>query len=509
MKVYMLNPPYIPHFGRGMRWQDTGRAGTLYYPIWLSYATAVVEQEHETKLVDAPAWNWSREDVITDVKRFKPDLIVMDSSFPSLNNDMEVAEELKKNCECKIVLVGPPTSQFPNEILNNNGVDIVARYEYDFTIRDVAEAIENGEEFKNIKGISYKKPFFQKESFTKENEEIIHNPDREFTSSEDLDKIPFVSKVYKKHLNIKDYFLGSSLYPEVQIFTGRGCPYLCTFCSWTQTLMGRKYRVRSIQNVLKELEWIQENLPEAKEVFFEDDTFTINLSLKKKALPKKNRVLEFCRDYKERNLDITWACNARADLDYETMKEMKRANCRLLIVGYESGSAEILRNIKKGITVEQIKQFAKDARKAGLLMHGDFIIGLPGETKETIKLTRTLIEETKPEILQVSVASPFPGTEFYEWCKENGYLLINNPNEYLDEQGHQKAIILYPELTNEEMVKEVDEILKKYYLSLRYVPLALKQILRRHGLDELRRLWYSARMFFKYVSTRSKYENRK
>ena len=492
MKVYMLNPPYIPHFGRGMRWQDTGRAGTLYYPIWLSYATAVVEQEHETKLVDAPAWNWSREDVIKDVKRFEPDLIVMDSSFPSLNNDIEVAEEIKKNCESKIVLVGPPTSQFPNEILNNNGVDIVARFEYDFTVRDIARAIEKGGDFRNIKGISYKKPFFQKESFTKENEEIIHNPDREFTSSEDLDKIPFVSKVYKKHLNIKDYFLGSSLYPEVQIFTGRGCPYLCTFCSWTQTLMGRKYRVRSIQNVLDELEWIQENFPEVKEVFFEDDTFTIN----------KKRVLEFCTEYKKRNLDITWACNARADLDYETMKEMKKANCRLLIVGYESGSDEILRNIKKGITVEQIKRFAKDARKAGLLVHGDFIIGLPGETKETIELTRILIKETKPEILQVSVASPFPGTVFYDWCKENRYLLINNPNDYLDGQGHQKAIISYPELTNEEMVNEVDRILKGYYVSPRYVPLALRQVFRRHGLDEMRRFWYSLRMFMRYIRER-------
>ena len=482
MKVYMLNPPYIPHFGRGMRWQDTGRAGTLYYPIWLSYATAVVEQEYETRLVDAPAWNWSRGDVIEDVKRFKPDLIVMDSSFPSLKNDIEVAEELKKNCEAKIVLVGPPASQFPDEILSSNGIDIVARWEYDFTVRDIAKALEENRDFKDIKGISYK-----------ENGKIIHNPNREFTTSEDLDRIPFVSKVYKKHLNIRDYYLSSSLYPEVQIFTGRGCPYLCTFCSWTQTLMGRKYRVRSISNVLDELEWIQENLPEVKEVFFEDDTFTI----------KKKRVLEFCREYRERGLDITWACNARADLDYETMKEMKKANCRLLIVGYESGSDEILRNIKKGITVEQIRRFAKDARKAGLLVHGDFIIGLPGETKETIELTRKLIKETKPDILQVSVASPFPGTDFYEWCKENGYLLINDPNEYLDEQGHQKAIISYPWLTAEEIVQKVDSILKEYYLSLGYVPVALKQVFRKRGIEEAKRLYHSAKMFMRYIKGRT------
>ena len=482
MKVYMLNPPYIPHFGRGMRWQDTGRAGTLYYPIWLSYATAVVEQEYETRLVDAPAWNWSREDVIEDVKRFKPDLIVMDSSFPSLKNDIEVAEEIKRNCEAKIVLVGPPASQFPDEILSSDGIDIVARWEYDFTVRDIAKALEENRDFKDIKGISYK-----------ENGKIIHNPNREFTTSEDLDRIPFVSKVYKKHLNIRDYYLSSSLYPEVQIFTGRGCPYLCTFCSWTQTLMGRKYRVRSISNVLDELEWIQENLPEVKEVFFEDDTFTIN----------KKRVLEFCKEYRERGLDITWACNARADLDYETMKEMKKANCRLLIVGYESGSDEILRNIKKGITVEQIRRFAKDARRAGLLVHGDFIIGLPGETKETIELTRKLIKETKPDILQVSVASPFPGTDFYEWCEENGYLLINDPNEYLDEQGHQKAIISYPWLTAEEIVQKVDSILKEYYLSLGYVPVALKQVFRKRGIEEAKRLYHSAKMFMRYIKGRT------
>ena len=152
--------------------------------------------------------------------------------------------------------------------------------------------------------------------------------------------------------------------------------------------------------------------------------------------------------------------------------------------------------------MEQIKEFAKNARKARLLVHGDFIIGLPGETKETIRMSKQLIKEVRPDILQVAVASPFPGTEFYEWCRENEYLLTDDPNEYLDEQGHQKAIISYPELTNEEMVKEVDGILKGYYMSLRYVPLALRQVLRRHGLDETRRLWYSARVFLRYIGGR-------
>lgn len=488
MKIYLLNPPYFPHFGRGARWQDTGRGGTLYYPIWLSYAAAVVEQDHEIRLVDAPAWNWNINDVVADLTKFKPYLVVIDSSFPSLNNDINVAKSIKQNCyDIATVLVGPPSSQFPGEILEKEGIDIVARWEYDFTIRDIARVLEVNGDLSTIEGISYK-----------EDDKIKHNQNRELTNSAELERIPFVSKVYKNHLDIKDYFLGQSLYPEVQIFAGRGCPNRCTFCSWPQTLMGRKYRVRSVANVLDELEWVQDNLSDVKEIFFEDDTFTIS----------NRRMMEFIKGYKERKLDVTWACNARVDtLDQETMKEMKRANCRLLIAGCESGSDEILNNINKGITTGQIKQFSNNAKKAKLLVHGDFIVGLPGETRDTVELTRKLINEIKPDILQVSVASPFPGTEFYDYCRENGYLLTEDPNEYLDEEGHQKAVISYPELTNEEMVREADKILKDYYLSVSYVPVAIGQVVRRNGLEEARRLYFSVKMFLAYLKGRRN-ENR-
>lgn len=483
MKVYMLNPPFLPHFGRGARWQDTGRGGTLYYPIWLSYATSVIEQEYETRLVDAPAWNWTKANVIDDIKDFAPDLIVIDSSFPSLDVDIKITEAAKQACNAYVTLVGPPASQCTEAILEHSSIDIVARYEYDFTIREVAQAIARRKDFSQINGISYKY-----------NGGIVRNPDRAFINSANLDQIPFVSRVYKKHLNIKDYFLGSSLYPEVQIFTGRGCPNQCTFCSWPQTLMGRQYRVRSISNVIDELEWIKNNLGEVKEVFFEDDTFTIN----------KKRVEEFCQAYRKSGLNTTWACNARANLDYETMKKMKQAGCRLLVVGYESGADEILKSIKKGITVDQIRQFAKDARRVGLLVHADFIIGLPGETIETIKRTKKLIKELKPEILQVSVAAPFPGTAFYEWTINNGYLLTDDPNNYLDEQGHQKSVISYPGLPSHEITKHVDNMLREYYLSIKYIPTALRQVFRKHGLDETRRLIHSAKAFIHYALFRRK-----
>jgi anaerobic magnesium-protoporphyrin IX monomethyl ester cyclase len=482
MKIYLLNPPYFPHFGRSARWQDTGRAGTLYYPIWLSYATALLEQEHETRLVDAPAWNWAKEDVIEDIGRFRPDLLVIDSSFPSLNNDISVAKAIKDAYPAvTTVLVGPPASQYAASILGHAAIDIVARWEYDFTLKALARTLEEQGDLSSVDGISYRI-----------NSEIVHNPDRPFSTSADLDTIPFVSKVYKKYLRIEDYFLGQSLYPEVQIFTGRGCPNQCTFCAWPQTLTGRRYRVRSISSVLDEIAWIEANL-NVKEVFFEDDTFTIS----------KERVMEFCKGYQERGLSVTWSCNARANtLDLETMQAMKKANCRLLIAGYESGVDSILRAIKKGITTDQIRQFAKNAREAGLLVHGDIIIGLPGETRETIKKTKDLIWEVKPDILQVAVASPFPGTEFYTWCRTHGYLLTDNPNEYLDENGHQRPVISYPDLSNEEMVQIADSFLRDYYLSISYVPLALRQIIRRNSMEELKRILYSAKMFLGYIEVR-------
>jgi len=482
MKIYLLNPPYMPHFARDMRWQDTGRGGTLYYPVWLAYATGLLEEEFDTRLVDAPVWNWDMGRVTEDIKEYEPNLIVVDTSFPTLTHDLSITKIIKRNYpEARTVMVGPPTSQFPDKILTSEGVDFVARWEYDLTLKELAEVLDNDGDLKPIKGISYKY-----------NGSIIHNPDREFTTSEELDRIPFVSKVYQKHLNIKDYRLDYSLFPEVQVFAGRGCPFQCTFCCWTQTFTGRKFRIRSVPNVIDELVWVERNLPEVKEVFFEDDTFTIN----------KKWVHSFCDEYKRRGLNIPWACQARADLDYETMKKMKEARCRVVVVGFESGSNEILRNVKKGITVEQSKQFIQDARKAGMPVHGNFVIGLPGETQETIEMTKKLIKEARSEAITVAVTTPFPGTELYEYAKSNGYLLTDDPNEYLDDHGHQKSIVSYPWLSSQEVTITVDKILKGYYFSPTYIPLALKRIFRKDGWSEVKRLWHSAKSFLKYISQR-------
>jgi radical SAM superfamily enzyme YgiQ (UPF0313 family) len=246
--------------------------------------------------------------------------------------------------------------------------------------------------------------------------------------------------------------------------------------------------------VTEEMEWIKASLPEVKEIVFEDDTFSID----------KKWVSTFCSELIQRKLDVTWSCQVRADLNYELLTKMEKAGCRLVIAGFESGDEQILRNIKKGLTVEYMKKFARAVKKAGLLLQADFIIGLIGETKETIKKTKKLIKEIKPEILQVSVATPFPGTEFYKSLRENGYLTVDDPNEYLDEHGHQKSVISYPWLSSKEIEKYVDEILSEYYLSINYVPIVLRQVFRKACLDEFKRLLRSAKVFITYIYNRKK-----
>lgn len=479
MKIYLLNPPFLKNFVRCGRWQGVAARGkTLYYPLWLSYAAGYLEKEgHEIRLVDAIAKEWNYEETINDVVQFNPDLLVVDSNFSSLNNDINFANKIMNKMDTLTVLVGPPASQFTEEILEK-GIDFVARFEFELTLKEIAESLENNKDFDEIEGISYKR-----------NGEVFHNKNREPTTSEFLDEIPFVSEVYKKHLNIKDYFLSHSFYPMVQIFTGRGCPNYCTFCSWPETLMGREYRVRSVKNVVAEFEYITRELPEIKEIFIEDDSFTID----------KKRLISFCEELNSRKIKISWSCQSRADLDYKTMKIMKNAGCRLLDVGYESGNDEILKNIKKGTTVSQLREFTIAAKNAGLKILADFVIGFPGETKETAEQTLNFIKEIKPDILQIAVATPMPGTKFYDYCKEKGYLLIDNLEESLDESGFQKCIISYPWFKSDEITSYVDNALKHYYLNISYVPIAMKNIIGKDGLHELKSLITSAKMYFTYM----------
>jgi len=477
MLILLLNPPFLKKFSRPQRSPAVTKSGTLYFPMWLAYAAGVLsENGFEVDFVDAPADGYSPDDIIKRVRESQPALIILDTSTPSIYNDVAVASQLKEICPSSFVtLVGTHVSALPEETLNIDArIDAIARYEYDYTLLDLAKTLESQGNLRSVSGLSFR-----------EGNNIIHNPARPYI--ENLDELPFVSKVYKKFLRIENYFNPNALYPMVTITTSRGCPFPCTFCVYPQTLMGRGFRVRSVENVVAEMEYIVENFPQAKAVFFEDDTMTVN----------KNRCKELAERILQKSVKISWTANARVGLDYETMRAMKKAGCRSFCVGFESGSQKILDNMKKKSKLEEMESFMASARKAGILIHGCFMAGLPGETKETLQETLALAKRLNPDTVQFYPVMVYPGTEAYAWYKERGLISTSDYKQWITQEGLHNTVISTDTLSSEELVRFCDHARRAFYLRPSYLFYKAKQMLT--SPREIRRTFKSARTFFKYL----------
>lgn len=455
MKTFFINPPFKAEYGkfsRESRSPSIGHSGVLYYPLWLIYAAALVEKDgNKIEFLDAPANLMNEQESMKYInENFKDTkLVVIDTSTPSIESDVKFAESIKnKFPEAFILLVGTHPSATPEETLNmSKKIDAVARREYDYTVRNLVRVLKCNEDISQVKGISYRK-----------GDNIIHNPDGEYIT--DLDEIPFASKFIKEHLSIYNYSFPAATFPAIQIFTGRGCPARCNFCVYPQTMHGHKYRTRSENNVIEEMKYIDKNFPDVKEIVIEDDTFTIN----------KKRITDICNLMIENKLNkrFKWLCNARANLDYETMKLMKKAGCRLIIPGIESFNQQILNNIRKGTTTKQIEEYIKNAKKAHLLVHACYMVGNKGETKETMRETLRAALRFNTDTAQFFPLIPYPGTEAFEWAKENNYI-TGNYNEYCKEDGTLNCVLNLPEISAQELVDFCDYARKKYYLRPRYI----------------------------------------
>jgi hopanoid biosynthesis associated radical SAM protein HpnJ len=331
--------------------------------------------------------------------------------------------------------VGAKVAVQPEESLRQApAIDFVGRNEFDFTIKEIAE----GRPFADVDGVSYR------------NAEgvLVHNAER--ATLEDMDQLPFVSEVYKRDLDIEDYFIGYLKHPYVSFYTGRGCKSRCTFCLWPQTVGGHRYRVRSVGHVVDEVRYILANFPQVKEIFFDDDTFT-------DAGPRAEAI---ARELGK--LGVPWSCNAKANVPRETLKVLKDNGLRLLLVGYETGNQQILYNIKKGMRVDVARRFTRDCHELGITIHGTFILGLPGETKETIEETIKFATEINPHTIQVSLAAPYPGTFLYNQAVENGWLDADHA-ELVDEHGIQIAPLHYPHLAHQEIFDSVETFYRRFY----------------------------------------------
>jgi hopanoid biosynthesis associated radical SAM protein HpnJ len=468
MKPLFLNPPTFEDFdgGAGARYQASREVTSFWYPTWLCYPAGMIEG---SRVVDAPVQRLDLAACLAIAKDF--DVVVMYTSTPTLAIDVATARAVKAQKPSTItVLTGPHVTILSEESLlfAGDAVDIVCRGEFDYAIKELCE----GREWERIDGIS-----FRKEG------KVVHTADR--PPIEDLDALPFVAPVYRRDLPISEYVIPHFKNPYVSIYSSRGCPSKCIYCLWPQTFSGQKMRTRSPQNVYEEIKWIVDNIPEMRELSFDDDTFSAD---RKHA----RAVAELIKP-----LGISWTINARANCDYETLKIMREAGLRHLVVGYESGNEQILKNIKKGVTKEQAIQFTKDCKKLGLSIHGAFIMGLPGETRETIRETIEYAKQLDLNSIQASLASPYPGTEFYTLCQEQGWIASD---DFIDSTGHQKCVINYPHLSNAEIFASVEEFYNKFYFRPKYIARSVMKMIT--DSQERKKLLKEGKQYLDYMKKR-------
>jgi radical SAM superfamily enzyme YgiQ (UPF0313 family) len=463
MKISVVNPPFKNgRFSRTSRSPAIVKSGTMYWPFWLAYLVGGLERAgHTVQFLDCPARGIRREDLSRVVGEFGPDLVVMDTSTPSINSDLAVAEELIKGLPgSRLVLVGTHVSALPLEVLARAPfVDAVAVGEYDISLVRAA----SGEDLLKIPGIG------------------VNTPDGGFLTGppelvKDLDSLPFLADVYRRHLRPEDYFFAAARYPSVMTITSRGCPYKCSFCVWPQVLHPGGYRARSAGNVATEFRLIAEYFPQVREIVVEDDTFSVDSS----------RVSQVASAIAAAGNRLPWTANTRANLSLEAMRTMKAAGCRMLIVGYESGSQEILNGVSKGTTVQQNLDFSARARKAGLMVHGCFMVGNPGETRKTMEQTLSMAMKLRPDTAQFFPIMAYPGTRLYEQYRHEGKLRTTDYTQWLTSDGLHNCVVDLPGLPAEDLVSFCNHARKKFYLRPSYIAAKVVQSVL-HPLTEGRR----------------------
>jgi hopanoid biosynthesis associated radical SAM protein HpnJ len=467
-RTLFLHPPSWEGFdgGAGSRYQARREVRSYWYPTWLAQPAALVPG---SRLVDAPPDGLTLDDIRPLAREFE--LAVLHTSTPSFPHDVKVAEALKaENPRLSIGFVGAHVAVHPEASLRASpAIDFVARNEFDFTIREVAE----GRPLGDIRGLSFL-----------EDGVVRHTPERPIL--ENMDALPFVIDVYRRDLTVEHYFIGYLLHPYISLYTGRGCRSKCTFCLWPQTVGGQRYRTRSVDHVVEEISLGSRYFPQVKEYFFDDDTFTDDRPRAEAIARRLGR------------LGVTWSCNAKADVPYETLKVLKDNGLRLLLVGYESGNQQILNNVKKGIRLDNARRFTRDAKALGIKIHGTFIFGLPGETMETIQETIRFARDIDPDTVQASIAAPYAGTALHRQALAEGWL---QSSELVDERGVQRAALSYPHLSSAAIFESVETFYKRFYFRPRKIWSIAGEMVRDR--DVMRRRLREGVEFTRFLARRS------
>ena len=479
MKITALNPPFIPQYSRGQRSPAVTRSGTLYYPIWLSYAVGALEQAgHTVQFIDSPAMNLDFPETLKKIREFSSDIVVIETSTPSIISDARTADILV-DLDAVVLLIGTHPSALPEEtVLLGSRFHGAILGEYEKPLLAVVSALEDNLPLKGIPGTAIRL------SGSGGTGVEVTPPDGYM---EDLDSLPFVSSVYSEHLPVERYNNPNALHPQVMIMGGRGCPNHCSFCVFPQTLTGRHYRSRSVENVVSEMKWVEDNMPKVQAVFFEDDTIAADM--------KRLRLLS--AEIVRAGVTISWTCNMRASADLETLRLCRAAGLRSVCVGFESGCDEILASMRKGLKVSKMTEFMDNARKAGVLVHGCFLFGIPGETRETARRTLDFALKLNPDTAQFYPLMVYPGTDAYSDVQKAGLLVTSSWRDWLKEDGTHACVVKTPDMEPEDIVEFCDHARRRFYLRPGYI---LKKAWRSlFDKGERHRTMLAFKTFKKYI----------
>ena len=474
MRVAFLNPMFGKDFTKSARWFARSRGRVQRHPDYFCTAAGTVEAAgHDIFFLDAQAKNLPTEEALPAIQKFAPDMIVYQTTTPSIDGDIAAAKVCKDATGAINVLIGPHVTAEPEDTMRraDGAADAIAIAEYDFTLRDLA----NGVKFKDCLGIAWM-----------DGSRYVVNPGRPYI--ENLDELAFPAW---KHIDINDYHDFGKLFPFLTLISGRGCRAKCTFCQLPQVMNGHTYRTRSVENVVDEMEYDLKLFPNLKEIMFEDDTLTMRSS--------QDRLVALCEEMIRRKVGISWSANARVDVnDLEVLKLMKRSGCRWLCVGFEFGDQQVLNNVKKGATIKQMHTFAENAHKAGIRVHGCFMFGGPGETRETALKTIQLSQKLPIDTAQFSAVVAYPGTSYYSWAKERGYLVERDWRDWVDGDFEQCSTQNFPNLQQEEINALIDHGLKRFYTR----PSQMWRMLRNiQSMADLKAKLHGFRSFVEYFSS--------